>query len=71
MQLMGFESDEVAAESFSFSLQVSLLGMMNRLTCGFSERRYSVLCWFNLPALGGVDARRGTSGWKVNSRQKL
>eukprot|EP00069_Balaena_mysticetus_P000949 bmy_14936T0 len=32
----------------------SVLVLINGLTCSFPERHYSVLCCFNLPALGGV-----------------
>lgn len=40
--------------SLPFSLQFSLLGVINGLTCSFPEQHYSRLYWLNLPALDGV-----------------
>lgn len=53
-----FKNDRESRESFSFSLQLSLLGLTNWFLCILPERHYSGLCWFPHPALGIESGRR-------------
>lgn len=54
---MGFQNGRRSCKSFPFSLQFSLLGLINGLTCSFPEQHFSMFCCFNLPALGEVQKR--------------